>query len=105
MKLMARFLLNNIWLWKGFMPTATKYQGIPAEGSGVDVMAQYTKKVLTFIIIPAKFEDYLQFIQEPDQCPDLDDEPCPHPEQQRNHFVYYASKIRLCSFASDDCAH
>ena len=31
---MARFLQNNIWLWKGFMQTATKYQGIPAKGLG-----------------------------------------------------------------------
>ena len=52
---MARFLLNNICNGKGFMPTATKYQGfLPKDRGGV--VEQYMNKVLTFIVIPARIE-------------------------------------------------
>ena|GEM_PF-6091780 len=55
MKLMARFLLNNICNGKGFMPTATEYQGfLPKDRGGV--VEQYMNKVLTFIVIPARIE-------------------------------------------------
>jgi hypothetical protein len=85
---MARFLLNNyIVRGKASCRLSLNIREFLPKGHGWDVMAQYTKKMLTFIINQARIEYYPQFIQESGPCRGRDNELCLHPWQQRNNFV------------------
>ena len=76
---MARFLLNNyIVMGKASCRLPLNHREFLPKVSGWNVMAQYTKKMLTFIIIQAKIENYLQFIQEPGPCRGRDNKLCLH---------------------------